>query len=102
PALAGFARFGPNAAHLGRRVQFCLALLRREACGGAAEPRLVRAYDRQAARSFSRQVGSSARRRRTRSLTGGCVTNSAARPSSANGLTVYSGSVAGLAWNSTN
>ena len=33
---------------------------------------------------------------------GGCVTNIAASPSSANGFTVYSGSVAGLARNSTN
>src|SRR6185503_10033745 len=42
-----------------------------------------------AARSFSRQFGSSARRRCTRSLTGGCVTNRAARPVSWNGLIVY-------------
>ena len=41
-----------------------------------------------AARSFSRQSGSSSRSRRTRSPTGGCVTNSAARPTSRNGLTV--------------
>src|SRR5262249_18137288 len=34
----------------------------------------------QAARSFSRHVGSSARRRCTRWATGGCVTNNAARP----------------------
>ena len=51
--------------------------------------------------SFSRQSGSSSRSRRTRSPTGGCVTNSFASPSSANGLIVYSGSVAGLAWNET-
>ena len=51
---------------------------------------------RHAARSFSRQSGSSSRNRRTRSPTGGCVTNSAARPSSRNGLIVYRGSVAGL------
>ena len=43
------------------------------------------------------EIDSSARRRATRSPIGGCVTNSAASPSSANGLTVYSGSVAGLA-----
>ena len=41
-----------------------------------------------AARSFSRQSGSSARSRRTRSPTGGCVTNEAASPSSANGFVV--------------
>jgi hypothetical protein len=42
----------------------------------------------QAARSFSRQSGSSSRSLRTRSPTGGCVTNSAASPSSRNGLIV--------------
>src|SRR5439155_16171875 len=41
--------------------------------------------ERHAARSLSRQAGSDSRRRRTRSATGGWVTNSAARPSSANG-----------------
>src|SRR6187200_2835400 len=49
-----------------------------------------------AARNLSRQSGSSSRSRRTRSATGGCVTNRPASPSSANGLKVYSGSVAGL------
>src|SRR5205085_675503 len=58
--------------------------------------------DPHAARSFSRQSGSSSRKRRMRSATGGCVTNMRARPSSIKGLTVYSGSVAGLAANSTN
>src|SRR5262245_49158220 len=57
--------------------------------------------DPHAARSFSRQSGSSSRNRATRSPTGGCVTNNAARPSSRNGLIVYSGSVAGLPWNET-
>ena len=36
--------------------------------------------------SFSRQAGSSSRSRRTRSPSGGCVTKSAASPSSANGF----------------
>src|SRR5690242_17087341 len=42
----------------------------------------------QAARSFSRQSGSSSRSRWIRSATGGCVSNRAARPSCANGLVV--------------
>ena len=42
----------------------------------------------QAARTFSRHAGSSCRSRRTRSPLGGCVTKSAASPSSANGLAV--------------
>src|SRR5436190_23097871 len=41
-----------------------------------------------AARSFSRQSGSSSRSRRRRSASGGCVTNIWTRPSSANGLIV--------------
>ena len=57
--------------------------------------------DLHAARSFSRQSGSSSRNRLTRSPTGGCVTNRAASPTSRNGLIVYSGSVAGLPWNET-
>ena len=52
-------------------------------------PVFVRAdRERHAARSFSRQAGSSSRRRRTRSPIGGCVTKSAASPSSMNGLNV--------------
>src|SRR5439155_10557448 len=57
--------------------------------------------DLHAARSFSRQSGSSSRNRLTRSPTGGCVTNRAASPTSMNGLIVYSGSVAGLPWKET-
>src|SRR6476660_7299871 len=44
--------------------------------------------DPHAARSFSRQSGSSSRSRRTRSPTGGWVTKSAAKPTSMNGLMV--------------
>src|SRR3954447_13264386 len=47
----------------------------------------------QAARSFSRHSGSSSRSRRTRSPTGGCETNSAASPSSADGFVVERRSV---------
>ena len=59
--------------------------------GQPCQPLLIfRLLDRQAhaARSFSRQSGSSSRSRRTRSPTGGCVTNRAARPTSRNGLMV--------------
>jgi predicted nucleotidyltransferase len=61
------------------RSRICRAPPARPA--GAASPA-------QAARSFSRQSGSRSRSRRTRSPTVGCVTKSAARPSSANGLVV--------------
>jgi hypothetical protein len=44
--------------------------------------------ERHAARSLSRQSGSSSRRRLMRSPTGGCVTKSAPSPSSMNGLIV--------------
>ena len=54
--------------------------------GPARGPSRFRRARLQAARSFSRQSGSSDRRRRTRSPTGGCVANSDARPSSANGF----------------
>src|SRR5438067_13599514 len=71
--------------------------------GKSARPlRVFGLLDPHAARSFSRQSGSSSRKRRMRSATGGCVTNMRARPSSIKGLTVYSGAVAGLAANSTN
>ena len=49
---------------------------------------VFRLFDLHAARSFSRQSGSSSRNRRTRSPTGGCVTNNAASPTSMNGLIV--------------
>src|SRR3954447_19567686 len=67
----------------------------------AVEPRVARVrgkargafavfglLDLHAARSFSRQAGSSSRNRRTRSPTGGWVTKSAPRPASMNGLMV--------------
>ena len=53
------------------------------------------------ARMATKWAGSSARNRRTRSSTFGCVSKSAARPSSTNGLNVHSGSVAGDAWKET-
>ena len=59
--------------------------------GQARQPLVVLSLldrERHAARSFSRQSGSSSRSRRTRSPTGGCVTNSAASPTSRNGLMV--------------
>ena len=66
---------------------------RAQSFGERLAPRLVLLRpdrERQAAslRSFSRHAGSSARNRRTRSPTRGCVTKSAASPSSMNGLIV--------------
>src|SRR4029077_15287648 len=58
---------------------------------------LDRQSHRHAARSFSRQSGSSSRSRRTRSPTGGCVTKSAARPSTATGFAGYRGPLLALA-----
>src|SRR5436853_5840162 len=71
---------------VGARELVCLlaaALHCRQSCPASA----ARKHG-QAARSFSRQSGSRSRNRRTRSPTGGCVTNSFASPSSANGLIV--------------
>src|SRR5262249_14841635 len=49
---------------------------------------VLRVADLHAASSFSRHPGSISRSRRTRSATGGCVTNSAARPTFMKGLIV--------------
>ena len=85
-----------------QRVRVRLELLDRR--GGPDRKQLFaggthRARGPYAARSFSRQSGSSSLSAWIRSASGGCVLNSAARPSSAKGSTVYSGSVAGLARN---
>src|SRR3954452_4751370 len=72
-------------------------LQRRCECVAARGELLV--GDLHAAGTSSR--GASARSRLTRSSTFGCVTKSAARPSSMNGLNVQSGSVAGEASNAT-
>src|SRR5262249_27279722 len=75
PCGAGFAGFGARG--LAAFAGVVVAAGRNPAVAG-----------RQAARSFSLHVGSSALKRLTLSLTGGCVTNSAAKPSSWNGLIV--------------